>query len=229
MDGLLSFNLGNGPCLRWKLVAAVKLQWGWPGFVAPYQTRYLTKVVTITAIPTFGYGTPDPGAPIVSSSRWTLDRLTNESTQTILTNGGADADFSYGTDLTPDPTHNESWVVSETNFVHVYNNGYNYITTEVQLSDPYDTATLETDANNFLAAADVTDQPWQTWQTVGEITSPFFITIPNAALPVQFRNAGSIVSGPSTNDPTQLRRVVCVCLWRRFAGVLAAQRLHEMH
>ena len=199
MDGLLTFNLGNGPCLRWKLVAAVKLQWGWPGFIPPYQTRYLTKLVTISTTPTFNYGTSKQGPTIVSSSRWDINRFSgaNGATQTIISNGGADADFPYGADLTPDPTHQESWAVQETYFRHVYNNGYNYVQTELQLSNPYDSATLEADADSFLNAADMADQPWQTWQTVGEITSPFFLTIPNAALPVQFRNADQAVPGPN--------------------------------
>jgi hypothetical protein len=196
MSGLLAFNLGGGPCLRWKLVATVKLQWGWPGFSVPYTTRYLSKLVTISVTPTFDYGTANQAPTAVSSSQWNMDHYGNVM-QTILAGDGADADFPYTSDITPDPTHSESWAVSDSSFTHVYNDGYDFTQTEVQLSNPYTTAMLDADAQAFLNAADVKDQPWQTWQTAGEITSPFFVTIPNAALPPQVRNADQSYPGPA--------------------------------
>ena len=163
------------PCLRWKLIMAVKGQYGWPGFLAPYETRYLNKLVVIRITPTLGYGTPSQGPTTVQQQLWQLDRITGEiifpadpgTAQAI-------ADFPYGDPLPEDPVHSETWTVTESSFTHVYNNGTNFIETEVTLSNPYDLAILDADADALLASVSVAAMPWNTIQVVraNEVSFP---------------------------------------------------------
>jgi hypothetical protein len=181
----------NTPCLRWKLQAAVKLQFGWPGFVPPYSTRYLSKLVTITVTPTFNF----PNGPsTVSSQQWIMDKEGN----LISPADGephANADFPYGEPLTEDPVHSETWEVTETFFKHVYNDGEHFVQTEVQLSQPYETADLEQDADAILAGMNVAAQPWDTWQSAGDLYPRELVDMADA-LPGQVRNASQETSGP---------------------------------
>jgi hypothetical protein len=151
-------------------------------------------LVTISITPTFDYGTTEQAPTTISSSLWTLDHFGN-ATQTILSNGGADADFPYATTLGESAANSETWTVTETSFIHVFNNGYNFTQTEVQLSNEYTPAMLDADAQAYLDAADIADQPWQSWQSVGELTSPFFVEI-TGVLPIQAQNASQDASGP---------------------------------
>jgi hypothetical protein len=183
----------NTPCLRWKLVAAVKLQYGWPGFTAPYSTRYLSKLVTISSSPTFGF---TPGAwTDVQQQLYTMDHEGNISPNDGLFH--INADFPYGAPLTEDPKHSESWEVTETYFKHIYNNGLFFTQTEVQLSDPYELTALESDADQIIASLNLADQPWNTWQSGGDLTSIAAQPIENNAIPEQFRNAAQDNSGPA--------------------------------
>lgn len=149
------------PCLRWKLVMAVKGQYGWPGFIAPYATRYLTKLVVISQTPTLG------GPTTVRQQLWQLDRITGAIIFPADPSASqAAADFPYGDPLPEDPVHSETWSVSETNFKHSYNNGAFVIETEVTLSDPYDLATLDADTDALLNSVSIASMPWNTIQTV---------------------------------------------------------------
>src|SRR6185437_8350578 len=87
------------PCLRWKLVLAAKGQYGWPGFVAPYSTRYLNKLVTITTMAANGLG-----HPTVRTQPWVTDRIGGEISSA---DGNENADALFPYNETPiDP----SWV-----------------------------------------------------------------------------------------------------------------------
>lgn len=145
----------NTPCLRWKLVLAQKNQYGWPGFIAPYENRYLTKLVVITTTPSFG------GPGNVRTQQFHTDRITGNITP--LVNLQANADFPYGLPLpTNDP--NDTWDVSETEFTNTINNGEFIIETQVTLSNQYDLATLDADADNLLGQISVANMPWGTLQ-----------------------------------------------------------------
>jgi hypothetical protein len=153
---MLSF---NSPCLRWKLILATKLQAGWPGFTAPYLTRYLNKLVVITTQPSYNY--PN-NTPTVRQQEWITDRLSG-GIYSADGNDNANADFPYGATLNQNPP-DETWEVTETYFKHVVNNGYFVIQTEITLSNSYDLATLDADANALLSSVSVAQMPWNTLQ-----------------------------------------------------------------
>src|SRR5579883_809818 len=110
------------PCLRWKLVLALKGQYGWPGFTPPYATRYLNKLVVIRTTPAYGYGTSNQGPTTVRSQSWVTDRITGNS-KAVGAGDSVNADFPYGLPL------DDTWQVSETYFKQVINNGYFVIQT----------------------------------------------------------------------------------------------------
>lgn len=197
--GVFTFNT---PCLRWKLIMAAKGQYGWPGFVAPYATRYLSKIVKITATPTIG------GTPTTATQLFRMDKGGNVF---FPSPGSAliDADFPYGLPLPTDPVHSETWQVSETHFNHVYNNGYNFIETDVTLSDPYDLGMLEADTDALLASVSVASMPWNTIQAVfgaGEQSAPDGPFTPTglltSLLPPNVTHGDNFFSGQIINAPS---------------------------
>jgi hypothetical protein len=143
--------------LRWKLVLANKNQNGWPGFIAPFENRYLNKLVVIETQPTFNY----PNNPVTTRTQeWVTDRLTG-AIASADGNANADADFPYGDTLTQQPG-TETWTVTETSFTHWLNNGYFVIITTVTLSNPYTLTQLDTDTNALLSSVSILNMPWNT-------------------------------------------------------------------
>lgn len=190
------------PCLRWKLILALKGQYGWPGFTAPYASRYLNKLVVIRTTPTFDYGTPDQGPTVERRQLWQLDRITGTVISPGIGEAQADADFPYGFPLPTDPVHSETWDVSETQFTHVFNNGEFVVETEVTLSQPYDLATLDADADALIGSVSVAKMPWNTIQVVSanEVSAPLGSYSPTGdltlLLPPQVTYRGIFAGGP---------------------------------
>ena len=193
------------PCLRWKLVLAVKMQNGWPGFAQPYVTRYLNKLVVITSQPSFGY--PN-NQSTTTQQAWVTDRLTGVI-NSADGNANANADFPYGETLNNtggDPSNPgyESWQVTDTQFIHTINNGYFVITTTVTLSNPYDFATLDADTNALLSSVSLASMPWNSLVVAQgqDVTVPLGNYDPDGnlmdLLPAQVTYPGIIVPGPNT-------------------------------
>ncbi|HZV36156.1 MAG TPA: hypothetical protein VFB72_16385 [Verrucomicrobiae bacterium] len=157
--------------MRYKLVLAQKNQNGWPGFVAPFSTRYLNKTVTITSQATQDY--PSSASSTVTAN-YVTDRLSG-GISFVKGTVGVDAVFPYGEMLTEDPVHSETWTVTDASFTHVYNNGYNYVTTQVDLSNPYDFGTLDADLNALLSSVSIASMPWN---------SLIIVPGPDAAQPI---------------------------------------------
>lgn len=187
------------PCFRYKLVLATKNQNGWPGFQSPYTTRYLSKLVTITSQPAAG------GNSNTTSQGWITDRLTGLITS-VDGNNNANADFPYGAILANND--NESWQVTDTQFVHTINNGYFIYTTTVALSDPYTFAMVQADTDALLASVSIASMPWNTLmlaqgsdQTVplGQYFDGFGLQ--DALLPSQVIYSGLSNPGPTEIDP----------------------------
>lgn len=180
------------PCLRWKLVLATKGQYGWPGFLAPNQTRYLNKLVTITTQSAFGGGNPT-----VRQQAWVTNRLTGNITSADG-NENADAIFPYG--QTPD----SSWVsLTETYAKQIVNNGVFIITTEITLSNEYTFVMLDADTNALLSSVSVASMPWNSLVVAAypEISIPLGPYTPTAdlfsLLPPQVVYPGITAPGPN--------------------------------
>src|ERR1700722_2382611 len=90
------------PCLKWKLLVAVKYQYGFPGFTAPYSTRYLSMLITETKGIMGGSG--GGGFSTTAQQLFTFDRITGGQTSPVLNQSATDFFvFPYGADLTADP------------------------------------------------------------------------------------------------------------------------------
>jgi hypothetical protein len=166
------------PCLKWKLLVAVKYQYGFPGFTAPYNTRYLTQ--TITETQTF------PGSSTSYESSTTIDRITGAATSTVITGGLTDNFvFPYGQDLT-----GTTYVVGgddNYSFTFTKDDGYILVTVNVQLSNPYNLAQLDADADTLLATIDPATMAWNTLQEVFyDIFGPA-----DAGIPAQYGYGGA--------------------------------------
>jgi hypothetical protein len=138
-----------------KLVAAVKYQYGFPGLTPPYKTRYLTMTVNLTKT---------LGNTVTSASQvFTYDRITGSSSPpTINQNAlGYLPVFPYGQDLTGDP--NTVYTVNgDTSYSYVSVSPFGYGTTNLSVvfSDQYTLEQLDADADTLIATVDQTTEPW---------------------------------------------------------------------
>jgi hypothetical protein len=179
----------NTPCLKWKIVAAEKLQVGWPGFIAPYLTRYLNKHVVIST--SFG-----GGPETVRTQDFFMDRLGNVTTDPdpVI----AEADFLYGEDLpTGEFGATETWTVTETFFQNILVNGGFTTKTEVTLSNPYGLDQLNADLDALIAGVDVASVPWNTLTKNAAADIGSTLTDVNVLIPPEWTYLGYL-NGPRT-------------------------------
>ena len=153
------------PCFQWKIFAAWKTYWGFVGFVAPHQTRYLTKTIRFVSSAIFF-----PGAPTTVLQDYSMvlgiDRNTGAkaiiSLTTAVGQGGAFPD-PCPTDFSNIQTILENsplWTInSDTQAVYSQTGGG--ITTQyfVTLSDEYTLTDLEGDVDTLLAVVDPSTVP----------------------------------------------------------------------
>jgi hypothetical protein len=186
----------NTPCLKWKLVVAEKLQVGWPGFIAPYLTRYLSKHVEITT--SFG-GFP----PTIRIQDFSMNHFGNvtPSPNPVV----AEADFPYAEDPLPTDVFGvtETWTVTESFFQNITMQSGVTIKTEVTLSNPYTIDILNADLDALIGAVDVNSAPWG---TLTKNIAPDFggaLSDVNQLIPVQW-NYYPYLGGPVVNHPVTI-------------------------
>ena len=188
-SSLFSFST---PCLRYKLICALKGQYGWPGFTLGNLKRYLNSVTTITV--DYTQLTYENGIPVGGGVQtWTItssiDRITGATGPTTITPdttidapGYGSTPLPYGVDLNNLPT---GWTVTETTFTQVILTPEppllgNVVTTIVTtLSNEYTVGQLEADVDALIAGVNPDSQPWNTFQYVGS-ANPFGPYTPNS-------------------------------------------------
>ena len=159
------------PCLKYKLIAATKGQYGWPGFLAPFETRYLNKLVTVTRDSTSlkyaATGIPVGGSVEVAQQLFVLDRISGALLSPTSGTGSATAafDFPYGQDTSnlEQITDTHFRLVTRETFPTLTGAVVN--TVEVQLSNQYTLPMVDADANDLISAVSVASMPWNTLQT----------------------------------------------------------------
>jgi hypothetical protein len=180
LPGLFTF---NAPCLRWKILAGIKNQYGFPGHFAPYQTRYLNLLVTITTDnrplgPSFGVSTVSQLFTIDPSNGARTPNSLNASATPLL-------NFPYNTGL-PGSDPGSTWIIdSDTHYTHIVTLSDGVIVTvEGQLSTPYTLSQLEADASALIHAIDPATVPEFTlmFTTGGGVPT----ADPTTALPAQY-------------------------------------------
>jgi hypothetical protein len=185
---MISFNT---PCFKFKLLAAVKYQYGFPGFAPPYSTRYLSLLITETRGITAGPGAG--GFSTTASQLFTIDRINGGPTPGFLQGATGYFVFPYGQDLTADPnttyTVTDDANVSWTTLGAPAGNGLGnqFTTVTLALSNPYTLAQLDADADALLATIDPSTMPWGMMQEAFyDIFGP-----PDAGIPAQYGYGGA--------------------------------------
>jgi hypothetical protein len=161
LPGLFSFGT---PCLRWKIIGAVKSQHGFPGFLAPYTSRYLSMTVTYTR-DNRSLGPDFKNDVEVGTQVFTIDRITGGNFPETDANLGAPyLPFPYGEGL-PGSDPGSTWSIAETSYtrVTVLQPFGQIITVQVQLSDPYTLGMLEGDLDAMIATFDPNTVDWFTF------------------------------------------------------------------
>jgi hypothetical protein len=188
IPGLFSFGT---PCLRWKIIEAVMAHNGFPGFMAPYRTRYGNMLVTYSVDNRplgGGFGVQ------TSTQLFTIDRLTGARTPGSFNEEQAPyLPFPYNTGL-PGSDTTSIWEVSETRYVHTVVQPFTgvIVTADVQLSNPFTLSQLEADADALLATIDVSKVDWFTLVS----TSNDAFADPTNLLPAQYMYGGLQIPGP---------------------------------
>ena len=172
------------PCLRFQVVGAVKMQYGFSGFNAPFNTRYLQRTLTMTVDDSKrGYQTGYAGTYTATQR---VNRLTGASTGTgsyaaVRSIDGATNNFGLvpeypfqlinGTPVnqyisnTPDSSTewdvqgDSSMTITMKNLIDG-NGGYTLVTLSVQLGNEYTTAQLDADADAIIGSVDMSLMPW---------------------------------------------------------------------
>lgn len=182
------------PCRRWKILVAYKGQNGWPGFLAPFATRYLNMSVKITDDQSQlrdGLGNLIGGTVTTNTYNFSIDRITGRQ---LATSPVGYEPFPYGIDIAADMAANPGvrWTVIDNHYVHVIPRteaplaGFAYTTIDVTLSNQYTPAQLDADADALIASIDPSTMPWFTAQFAqyGEINFPIGPYTPIADLTV---------------------------------------------
>jgi hypothetical protein len=187
LPGLFSFAT---PCLRWKIIQAIKAHNGFPGFIAPYRRRYLDMLVTYT-VDDRALGS---GFGITTTSQlYSIDRITGGLTPTSANVETAPyLPFPY-TGLTPS-VEGSVWQVSEDHYIHTVTdpNFGIVVTVDVQLSNQYTLAMLESDTDDLLATIDINQVNWFTLVS----TQNGALDDPTRLLPPQYTYGPSQFPGP---------------------------------
>jgi hypothetical protein len=149
------------PCLRWKIIEATKPQHGFPGFSAPYHTRYLVMTINYTEDNT----ALGPGFTATTATQlFTIDRFTGARTPLFANDSKTPyLPFPYDPSVVVN-TPGSEWTVSETEYTHTVTNPIygTRIIVDVQLSDEYTLDLLDGDCTALIHAIDPATVDWFT-------------------------------------------------------------------
>ena len=203
-----------GPCFQFKVIAAVKLQYGYAGYASPFNKRYLTRTISFTVDDSNrGYATGYAGTTTETDA---IDQHTGALTKTgdwravrsgtgDLSSFGMSPDYPFAL-ISGSPSNNYStsdsaditnWsidgdtsmtIVKKDNITGAGGTSYTLCTLTVTLSNEYTEPMLETDADAIISSVDPSTMPWDS--VVFGAASPYITGVfdyaPTGSMPLTF-------------------------------------------